>query len=75
MSKTLNTQKVYSNDNFIKEVAEILGDNFFLTDMIGQEELFQYQGQLSSVVCSYANNGNKLALAFTKMLPNTFYTS
>lgn len=71
MSKT----NVYTNTKFVKEVAEILGDDFFLTDMIDQDQLHQYQGQLSSLVCSYANNGNKLALAFTKMLPNTFYTS
>ena len=53
---------------------EILGDNFFLCDLLDQDELFQCQGQLANVICTYANNGNKMAKHFSNQLPNTFYT-
>ena len=66
--------KKYTDTNFIKELAEILGERFFTCDMLHQDELFDKQDNLSNLLCEYSNNGNKLAIAFTKKLPNVFYT-
>lgn len=71
----MKTKNEYTNTKLVKAIANTLGDNFFLCDMLDQEQLFELQGKLSTMICKYANNNNSLALAITKQLPKTFYTS
>ena len=59
---------------FIVKLSKILGDDFFLSDMIWQEELFEKQEQLSKLICEGANSGLLVAKLMVKNLPNTFYT-
>ena len=61
------------NVEFIEEFIEILGgDNFFLCDLIDQEELFTMQDELASLICSHANAGTSVARHLVPLLPNTF---
>lgn len=62
----------YTNTEFIGKLADALGDNFFLCDMIWQEELHEMQGKLADLICDYANNGNRLAKRMVLKLPETF---
>jgi len=71
----MKTKNEYTNTKLVKAIANTLGDNFFLCDMIDQEELHNLQSKLSTIICEYSNNENSLALAITKQLPKTFYTS
>lgn len=81
----LNRQKRYLDDElieierlenraFVSSIADILGDNFFLCDMIFQDDLFAMQKELSDLIVKWANRGNKLALKMVSRLPNTFKT-
>jgi len=64
------------NVEFIEEFIEILGgDNFFLCDLIDQEELFTMQGDLAQLICDHANNGTSVARHLVPLLPNTFKVS
>jgi hypothetical protein len=63
-----------TNGIFITKLTEILGDDFFLNDMIWQEELFEKQDKLAKLICDAANSGNYLADIMVKNLPNTFHT-
>lgn len=58
--------------NFITEFTQILGDNFFLSDMIWQEELFEKQEKLSQLIAEYANKGCQSAIVMVNNLPMTF---
>tara|TARA_B100001939_G_scaffold182736_1_gene157454 strand:- start:86 stop:295 length:210 start_codon:yes stop_codon:yes gene_type:complete len=68
MNKEITTRE------FIIELTKILGDDFFLNDMIWQEELFEKQEKLSKLICKGANSGLLVAKLMVKNLPNTFYT-
>ena len=58
---------------FIEEFIEILGgDNFFLCDLIDQEELFTMQDQLSQLIVNHANDGTSVARHLVPLLPRTF---
>ncbi len=58
---------------FIEEFIEILGgDNFFLCDLIDQEQLFTMQDQLSQLICNHANGGTSVARHLVPLLPRTF---
>jgi len=58
---------------FIEEFIEILGgDNFFLCDLINQDELFTMQDQLAKLIADHANNGTSVARHLVPLLPNTF---
>ena len=61
-----------TNIEFITKFNELLGDDFFLSDMIHQEELFEKQDAIAKLLCDYANNGSSLANNMVKCLPNTF---
>ena len=63
-----------TNRVFITKLTKILGDDFFLNDMIWQEELFEKQGKLAKLICDAANSGNSLANIMVKNLSNTFQT-
>ena len=61
------------NVEFIEEFIEILGgDNFFLCDLIDQDQLFTMQGELAQQICDQANNGTSVARHLVPLLPNTF---
>ena len=59
---------------FIVKLSKILGDDFFLSDMIWQEELFEKQAELSKLICEGASSGLLVAKLMVKNLPKTFYT-
>lgn len=61
-----------TNIEFITKFTEILGDDFFLSDMIHQEELFEKQDALAKLLCEYANEGSSIANRMVNLLPNTF---
>tara|TARA_B110000483_G_scaffold216828_1_gene268724 strand:+ start:1784 stop:1990 length:207 start_codon:yes stop_codon:yes gene_type:complete len=61
-----------TNIEFITKFTEILGDDFFLSDMIHQEELFEKQDALAKLLCDYANEGSSMANRMVNLLPNTF---
>ena len=61
------------NVMFIEEFIEILGgDNFFLCDLIDQEQLFTMQDKLSQLIADHANDGTSVARHLVPLLPNTF---
>jgi len=61
------------NVEFIEEFIKILGgDNFFLCDLIDQDQLFTMQGELAQLICDHANNGTSVARHLVPLLPNTF---
>ena len=64
----------YTNAEFIEKLADALGDNFFLCDMIWQDELHEMQSKIADLICDYANNGNRLARRMTLKLSETFNT-
>ena len=61
-----------TNIEFITKFTELLGDDFFLSDMIHQEELFEKQDALAKLLCDYANEGSSMANRMVNLLPNTF---
>jgi hypothetical protein len=61
-----------TNIEFITKFTELLGDDFFLSDMIHQEELFEKQDAIAKLLCDYANDGSSLANRMVKCLPKTF---
>jgi len=63
------------NKTFITKMAKILGDNFFLCDMIHQDELFEMQDKLAKLICEYANKDLPNAKYFVKECPQTFKVS
>lgn len=60
------------NSEFITQLCEILKDDFFLCDMIYQEELFEMQDQLANLICQAANDGLPMAKQMIKNFPRTF---
>ena len=76
MSKLETTKKQITQAEFNKRLVEILGnDEFFLTDMIWQERLFEIQSQLSNLIVETYNSGSNVPLAkmFVKKCKETFY--
>tara|TARA_B110000914_G_scaffold145027_1_gene126930 strand:- start:27 stop:233 length:207 start_codon:yes stop_codon:yes gene_type:complete len=61
-----------TNIEFITKFTELLGDDFFLSDMIHQEELFEKQDAMAKLLCEYANEGSSIANRMVNLLPNTF---
>lgn len=61
-----------TNKQFVEQVASILGDDFFLSDMIWQEELFEKQDKLANLIAKASNKGNALARYMVTKLPETF---
>lgn len=61
------------NVEFIDELCDILGDNFFLCDRLDQDELFEMQNKLSNLITRGANLNLGLATYMAKKFPETFY--
>lgn len=61
------------NVEFIDELCDILGDNFFLCDTLDQDELFEMQDKLSNLIARGANLNLGLATYMAKKFPETFY--
>jgi hypothetical protein len=64
-----------NQSEFITKFCEILGDDFFLSDMIFQEELFEKQDALAQLICKAANENLLIAKQMTKGFSNTFKIS
>ena len=61
-----------SETQFIQSVAKTLGDEFFLSDMIYQEDLAVMQDNLARLIAQHANEGSRLAMRFADCCPLTF---
>ena len=61
-----------TNTQFINSLCKILGEDFFLSDMIWQEELFEKQEKLAKLICEGANAGLPLANTMVKNFPRVF---
>ena len=61
------------NVEFIDELCDILGDNFFLCDTLDQDELFEMQDKLANLIARGANLNLGLATYMAKKFPETFY--
>ena len=61
------------NVEFIDELCNILGDNFFLCDTLDQDELFEMQEKLANLIARGANLNLGLATYMAKKFPETFY--
>ena len=59
---------------FITRLTKILGDDFFLCDMIDQDDLFDKQDKLSQLIVDGANEGLSIARTMVKYLPKSFKT-
>ena len=64
-----------TNSKFTQSIAEILGDQFFLSDMIHQDELFEMQDKLAKLICEGANQNLPIAKSMVKQLSQTFKIS
>lgn len=64
-----------TNSKFTQAIAKILGDEFFLCDMIHQDELFEMQDRLAELICEGANQDLPIAKSMVKQLPKTFKKS
>ena len=64
-----------TNSKFTQAIAKILGDEFFLCDMIHQDELFEMQDKLAKLICEGANQNLPIAKSMVKKLSKTFKTS
>lgn len=62
------------NVEFINEVCDILGENFFHVDSIWQEDLFEMQDNLAKTIANYSNDGSSLATHMVRRFPKSFYT-
>ena len=60
------------SSDFITQFCAILKDDFFLCDMIYQEELFDMQDQIANLICQGANDGLPIAKQMAKQFPRTF---
>ena len=60
------------NKQFIIKLTKALGDDFFLSDMIYQDELFEKQETIAKVIVEYANKGCPIAILMVDNLPMTF---
>jgi len=64
-----------TNTKFITEFTELLGaDDFFLCDLIDQDQLFTMQDGLANLIANASNEGNVVATKMVKLLPNVFKT-
>ncbi len=60
------------NVQFIDELCEILGEQFFFMDRIDQDDLFEMQDNLAKLIASNATEGLGLANYMVEKFPNTF---
>lgn len=64
-----------TNTLFITKIAQVLGEDFMLSDTLDQEELFNKQDTLARIIADAANDGNKLAEIFVEQWPRCFNTA
>lgn len=62
------------NVQFIDDLCELMGDNFFLCDQYNQDELFEMQDGIAKLIANNANSGLGLAKYMVGKFPNTFKT-
>lgn len=60
---------------FITKIADTLGEDFMLSDLLGQEELFNKQDTLARIIADAANSDNRLAKIFVRKWPRCFNTA
>jgi hypothetical protein len=63
------------NVQFIDELCELMGDNFFLCDQYHQDDLFTMQDSIAKLIADNANEGLGLAKYMVSKFPSTFKTS
>jgi len=61
-----------TNTQFVNRLCEILGEDFFFSDMIWQEELFEKQDALAKLICLGANSNLPIAKRMVKNFPRVF---
>ena len=61
-----------TNKLFISKLADTLGEDFMLSDMIHQEDLFKKQDEVARIIVDAANKGNDLAHVFVTKWPRCF---
>ena len=61
-----------TTEQLLHRMGEILGDDFFLSDMLDQDELFEMQEQLVELIADACNSGCRPARTFLKTCPKTF---
>ena len=65
-----------TNKLFITKLTEYLGgDKFFLCDLIDQDDLFEMQDKIATLIATAANAGIPSAKTMVALLPNSFQTS
>ena len=66
--------KKFSSKNvqFIDELCELMGDNFFLCDQYCQDDLFEMQDSIARHIADNANEGLGLAKYMVDKFPSTF---
>ena len=62
------------NVQFIDDLCELMGDNFFLCDQYDQDDLFEMQDSIAKLIANNANAGLGLAKYMVNKFPSTFKT-
>ena len=62
-----------SNELFISKLADAIGEDFMLSDMLYQDELFAKQELISKILVDAANKNNELASLFIRRMPRCFH--
>lgn len=62
------------NVQFIDDLCELMGDNFFLCDQYCQDDLFEMQDKIAKLIANNANEGLGLAKFMVGKFPSTFRT-
>ena len=63
------------NVEFIDQLCELMGDNFFQCDQYDQDDLFTMQDSIAKLIANSANEGLGLAKYMVGKFPSTFQTS
>ena len=63
------------NVEFIDQLCELMGDNFFLCDQYDQDDLFTMQDSIANLIAENANEGLGLAKYMVGKFPSTFQTT
>jgi hypothetical protein len=78
MGRSNNNKKervMKDNTEFVAEFIEILGgDDFFLCDLVDQDDLYKMQNDLANLIAESANSGTSIAKFIADLLPQTFQT-
>lgn len=61
-----------SDTEFIKKLADAIGEDFCYSDMIWQEKLFAKQEKVMTLIVDASNSGNRLANIFVRKWDSVF---